>query len=887
MRLRFPLTIAATLGLAIATAGGPPAEVWWAFRPLVRPPVPVLSTEYSELGHPIDRFIVSKLAERGVKPAAEADRRTLIRRVTLDLTGLPPTSAEVAAFVADPDPLAYERLVDRLLASPHFGERQARLWMDAVHFAETNGHETDGMRPNAWRYRDYLIAAFNADTPFARFIQEQIAADALFPNEPSLTPALGLIAAGPWDESSLRGIQEDNIDRVAGYYIDRDDMVTTVIGTVQSLTVHCARCHDHKFDPISQTEYYGLQAVFAGVDRADRAYDPDPKLARRRKGLRETLTALDRKDPAILARVNSPEFRRQVATWEAATAATRPAWVTLSPDTLKSANGATLTQLPDVSVRSDGKLPETDTYTVTASTELSGITAVRLEVLADDTLPHHGPGRRENGNLHLSEFKLTADGKPVAVRAATADFDQPDWTAKHTIDGNAKTAWGIHPQEGQDHEIVFELAEPLGRGEELELTATLDQLHGGGHLIGRFRLSATTAPRPVVASKLRPALRAALAVPAARRSDEQWREIGVYRLRETTTAELNALPPETFVYAGTHDFKPDGNFKPSAKPRPVHVLKRGDVRRPAAVAAPGALACLPQLPGRLDVPESAPESERRAALAKWLTRSDNPLTWRSIVNRVWQSHFGRGIVETPNDFGKMGGKPSHPELLDWLAADFRDHGGSLKRLHRLIVTSATYRQSSAGATPDDPDNRLLAHMTRGRLDAEQVRDAILAVSGRLDRRMGGPSDQQFAAKPGVENRPMVVDYAAFAWDRPEGHRRSVYRFNFRTLADPFVECLDGADASQLTPVRNVSVTGPQALALLNNDFILTHSKAFAELLTAQAPRPRRQVELACERVWARAPTFAERAEFVKFARKYGLPNLCRVLFNSNEFLFVD
>jgi hypothetical protein len=234
----------------------------------------------------------------------------------------------------------------------------------------------------------------------------------------------------------------------------------------------------------------------------------------------------------------------------------------------------------------------------------------------------------------------------------------------------------------------------------------------------------------------------------------------------------------------------------------------------------------------------------------------------------------------------MGSKPSHPELLDWLAADFRDTGGSLKRLHRLIVTSATYRAACGYAT-GDPDNRLLAYMSRGRLDAEQVRDAILAVSGRLDRRMGGPSDQQFTSKPGLEGRPAVVDYTAFAWDRPEGHRRSVYRFNFRTLADPFVECLDGADASQLTPVRNVSVTGPQALALLNNDFVLTHSNAFARSLAEQSDRPRWQVELACERTWGRSPTPAERAEFVKFVRKHGLANLGRVLFNSNEFLFVD
>jgi hypothetical protein len=600
-------------------------------------------------------------------PAPEADRRTLIRRVTFDLSGLPPTPAEVRAFLGDADPLAYERLVDRLLASPTYGERQARLWMDAVHFAETNGHETDAVRPNAWRYRDYLIAAFNADTPYARFIQEQVAADVLFPDEPRLTPALGFLSAGPWDESSLKGIREDSLDRVAGHYLDRDDMVSTVIGTVQSVTVHCARCHDHKFDPISQTDYYGLQAVFAGIDRADRVYDPDPEVGRHRQELRPKLVA---------------------------------------------AVGASL------------------------------------------------------------------------------------------------------------------------------MTGT------------------------------------------------SWSSLGSHVLRAGVTAEYESLPRELYVYAGTHDFKPDGSHKPSPMPRPVHVLKRGDITRPIAPAHSGALSCLPGLPARFDVSESAPEGARRAALARWLTRPDNPLTWRSIVNRVWQSHCGRGIADTPNDFGQKGSRPTHRELLDWLAAEFRDGGGSLKQLHRLIVTSATYRRSSAGTSRDDPDNRWLARMPRSRLDAEQVRDAVLSISGRLDRRMGGPSDQQFALKAGANGTP-VADYSAFGWDRPEGHRRSVYRFVFRTLADPFVACLDGADAAQLTPLRSISVTGPQALALLNNDFMLAHSRALEQELERGSVHIERHVELACERVWGRPATAEERDDFATFARRHGLANLCRVLFNSDDFLFVD
>jgi hypothetical protein len=675
----------ALLSLALLTAAGPTTragEVWWSFRPVGRPSVPAADAKCCR--NPIDHFVLAKLREKGLTPSPEAGRRVLVRRLYFDLIGLPPTPDEVAAFVNDPAPDAYDKLVDRLLASPHYGERQARAWMDLVHFAETHGHDQDRVRPNAWRYRDYLIAAFNADTPYGRFVREQLAADVFFPDRPDLTPALGLLAAGPWDESSLRDIRDDSTDRQVGYYLDRDDMVATVMATFQGLTVHCARCHDHKFDPIPQADYYRLQAVFAGVGRGDVPYDPDPATARRR---------------AVL----------------------------------------------------------------------------------------------------------------TAGLAGVADAVDP-WRA-----------W------------------------------------------------------------------------AARR------------------ALAAALPAPLLTYAAGPNFLPDAGHKPAA-PRAVHLLRRGDIRKPAEEAGPGPLGCLPGLPDRFDLPAGHPEGARRAALADWVAHRDNPLTWRVIVNRVWQAHFGRGLVETPSDFGRMGRPPSHPELLDWLAAEFRDNGQSLKALHKLIVTSATYRQDSAlrnaefgmrnqeyqwavfglpmprsairSPQSNDPDNRLLWRMPRARLDAEQVRDAVLLVSGRLDRTPGGPSDQQFGMKPGIHVTP-EVNYGAFAWDRPQGHRRSVYRFVFRTLPDPLVDCLDGADPSQLTAKRNESVTAPQALALLNNEFVLVHAKAFAGLLDKESPDRGRQVALACERVWGRPPTAAERDALAAYAGKHGLANLCRLLFNSNEFLFVD
>ncbi|MBX9625778.1 MAG: DUF1549 and DUF1553 domain-containing protein [Gemmataceae bacterium] len=411
-------------------------------------------------------------------------------------------------------------------------------------------------------------------------------------------------------------------------------------------------------------------------------------------------------------------------------------------------------------------------------------------------------------------------------------------------------------------------------------------------------------------AKRRAALTAGLAAVAD--AVDPWRGLAARRTL------VGAMPAPQLAYAAGPNFLPDAGHKPAA-PRPVHLLKRGDIRKPSDEAEPGPVGCLPGLPAQFDLPTGHAEGRRRAALADWIAHKDNPLTWRVIVNRVWQSHFGRGLVETPNDFGKMGRLPSHPELLDWLAAELQDPSprppppqgegeknlktlsstgegagaasvpGSLKTLHRLIVTSATYRQASGHdpkAAEADPDNRLLWRMPRARLDAEQVRDAVLLVSGRLDRTPGGPSDQQFGMKPGIHVTP-EVNYGAFAWDRPKGHRRSVYRFVFRTLPDPLVDCLDGADPSQLTAKRNESVTAPQALALLNNEFVLVHAKAFAARLGKDEPDPGRRVAAACERVWGRPPTDSERDALAAYAAKHGLPNLCRLLFNSNEFLFAD
>lgn len=883
---------------------------WWSLRPLRHPRVMSLTPGLSPPHplNPIDAFVGQKLAEQRLTPAPSADRRTLIRRVVFDLIGLPPSPEDVEEFIADPREDAYERLVDRLLASPHFGERWARHWMDVAHYAESHGHDQDRPRPTAWPYRDYLIRSFNDDKPYSQFVAEQVAGDALFPNDPQAVVATGFLATGPFDESSLQSIQDDTDDRRIAQYLDRDDMVTTVMSTFVSTTVHCARCHDHFFDPITQADYYALQAVFAGVDKGERTYDADPELGRRRQALRAELARLrglkGQADPLLL----TAAAQELAVTWEAKQAATPSVWQTLEPVEVKSAEGSTLTKQPDGSVLASEKRPEKDTYTLTFRTPLRGITALRLEVLADDSLSKRGPGRQDNGNLHLSEFKVfaTPDGQSLAIDAKSlvlknprADFNQDGWTIAHTIDGNPGSAWGIYPRVGEDHRAVYEFAQPVAFDGGTVLTVVLEQLHGGGHLIGRPRISVTTATESLALDgELIPAeINALLKKPITERSDLERAELARYVRQTQVERDLVALPTPQMIFAASGEMKTDTLLPPSKRPvRMVHLLTRGDIKQAKEVAQAGSLTCVEGLAARFELANAADEAARRAALANWLTDRRNVLTWRSIANRIWHHHFGRGLCDTPNDLGQMGGKPTHPELLDWLAMELIGDSkseisnlASLKRLHRLIVTSATYRQSSQHNEHNaaiDGDNRFLWRMNRTRLDAESVRDALIATTGKLDRRMGGESVKQFIETPGIHVTPNV-DYANFDPDRPENGRRSVYRFLFRTLPDPLMETLDFADSSQLTAVRNSSVTALQALSMLNNPFVVRQSEHLAERASQASGDLDHQISAAVRLVQQRAPTDRERTVLTDYARQHGLPNACRVLLNSNEFLFVD
>ena len=472
----------------------------------------------------------------------------------------------------------------------------------------------------------------------------------------------------------------------------------------------------------------------------------------------------------------------------------------------------------------------------------------------------------------------------LKIARASADFEQDGWTSAQAIDGDLKTGWAIHPRINESHHIVLELAERVDTSSGGRLVVTLKQLHPPKHLIGRFRLSATDAegakalPKEVVEG---------LRKPENERTPEEAAAIAAVALREYAASQLAALPPKETVYGVSPQWSHAKRLPNPQAPKVVHLLRRGAIDKPVREVGPGALSAIPGLPGRFELADPGQEAQRRAALADWLAHPDNPLTWRSIVNRVWHYHFGRGLCDSPSDFGRMGSEPTHPELLDWLAQWFRDEAkGSLKQLHRLILTSETWQQSSRPAPgPADADNRLLGRMDRRRLDAEAFRDSALRMAGRLDLTMGGPGIEQFRKSKGPQSTP-ALDYPAYDWTSEGAARRSIYRVVWRGIPDPFMDALDFPDMALLSPKRSFSVSALQSLSLYNNDFVLHASEWIAARVEGEAlgqERIRRLVRL----LWQREPMGPELAAFESHVASHGLAALCRVLLNSNEMLFVD
>jgi len=870
------------------SAKAPDPRDWWSLKPIVRPAVPHVTGETD--GNPIDAFILAKLHENGLAPSPPADARTLIRRLYFDLTGLPPSPEEVDAFVGGSHG-TYQQLVDRLLASPRYGERWARHWLDVVHFGETHGYDKDQPRPNAWPYRDYVIRALNEDKPYARFVQEQIAGDVLFPGTADGMEALGFLSAGPWDLIGHAEVPETKIDGKIARHLDRDDMVSNTLSTFSSLTVHCAQCHNHKFDPIPQADYYSLQAVFAAVDRTDKAFDLDPHVAAERSKLTEQQRQLKARETELRTRAAKSGGRI----------------VELLDRLIREGRqGSELPERAEFGWHS--AIEKTPDAVKHVQVDLGASHAIESIVLAGchDTFNQIGAGFGfpVRFKVELSNDETFQRDVFIADDQTGDDFPNPGVNPRRVpTAGRAAryirvTATKLAPRKD---DFIFALAElqaldKSGRNVALGAgVSSLDSIEAAPrwsrlNLTDGYYYGSIAKKLPEQIAALEKWREEALARTAGDKSRDEASEVS--RELAAVEAALRKLPPPrvAFVAAIHHG---SGNFlgtgATGGKPRPISLLARGDVTKPGVPVAPGALSALSTLPATFEIAPDAPEGDRRAALAKWLTDPRNPLTWRSIVNRVWQYHFGRGLVDSPNDFGRMGQLPSHPELLDWLAAQFRDRGGSLKELHRLIVTSRTYRQSSAIANPPavdlDSENRLLWRQNRRKLEAEAIRDSMLAVAGELDLTMGGPSFQDFVIEKPEHSPHYRYDLADP--NNPKLHRRSIYRFLVRSQQQPFMAALDCADPSMLVEKRNQTITPLQALAQLNNELALSMAKHFAQRLQSTGMAPGAQVTEGFRLTLGRLPTDGEREALVRHAAEHGLANTCRAMFNLNEFTFID
>jgi Skp family chaperone for outer membrane proteins len=874
---------------------------WWSLQPLVRPPLPKLTpADWSQVRTPIDVFVLARLREQGLAFSPRADRRTLIRRLHFDLLGLPPSPEDVERFLRDDSLTAYEDLVDRLLASSHYGERWARHWLDVVKYADTCGYDKDKLRPNAWPYRDYVIRSFNEDKPYWRFAQEQIAGDVLFPGSPDGILGLGFVAAGPWDFIGHVEVPESKIDGRVARHIDRDEMVTNTLNTFISTTIQCARCHNHKFDPFTQQHYYNLQAVFAAVDRAERPYDLDPQVEQRRHNLQRQVKELKAQQKSLEAEVKTAGGD-QLAAIEQRIAKLRPL-------------AALKDKQPAFGYHSQiSPKPGSQKWVQVDLGKTQPIDEIVLHPCHDDFAGiGAGFGFPLRFRVEVSNDASFAGEKTVVLDRTQTDQANPGLSpVSADVDGVSArfirvTATRLTERQNDYIFAVAELEVLDGVGKNMALRSKVSA-HDSIEAPVRWSRSNLTdgiwakGGDSAVAKRLAASLIARQRILDGINTPEliARRDKLSKQLKQASQA-LGKLPSGKMVYAATSQFQPQGNFKPTGgKPRMVHVLHRGDIQSPRQPAVPGTLPVVPGTPPQFELPEGHAEGDSRAALAKWITREDNPLTWRSIVNRIWHYHMGRGIVASPNDLGRMGQLPSHPALLDWLAIEFRDNGQSIKSLHRMIVTSTVYRQASSfGENADeasiamielarklDAGNVNLWRMNRRRLEAEEIRDAVLAVSGSLRYQMGGPGFYLFKLERTAHSPHF--EYHKFDPADTASHRRSIYRFIARSQPDPFMTTLDCADSSQSTPRRNETMTSLQALTLLNNQFNLTMAARFAERLGVESDSLDHQINLAMRRVVGRAPTPEELDGLRTYGAKYGLSNLCRLLFNLSEFVYID
>jgi len=830
----------------------------WAFKPPLRPAVP--SVKHKKWPrNPIDNFVLARLEAKKLGPSPEADRRTLIRRLSLDVTGLPPSLAEIDRFISDRSHDAYEQLVERLLASPHYGERWARHWLDAAHYADSNGYEKDLAR-SIYPYRDWVIEAYNSNMPFDQFAIDQLAGD-LLPNA-TLNDKIG---TGFLRNSMLN--EEGGVDpeqfRVESIIERMDVMGKAFLG----LTVNCCQCHNHKYDPISQKEYYRLFA-FLNNDDEPQMEVPNQTMKPQRDAILHKIAEME--DQLL---TQTPDLPKKMAAWEVEMKALPREWTVLDPASYYGSVGAKLIKLEDHSLLAGGSVPPFSIYTITAKTDLTNITGFRLEALTDANLPANGPGRAKNGNFVLTEFAVEAapansTNKNLAIplQNATADFSQANFPVTAAIDGitTNKTGWAVQDLPGRstcNRQAVFETKTPTGFTNGTILKFTLDQTYGGEHTLGRFRLSVTTGKQPVRADPLPRHARELLSVPVERRTHEQERELfSFYRKTDAQFAEANKkiddeqgkwpLAPTTLV------------LKARDEPRPTHIFKRGDWQKPGPLVTPGVPSVLNPLPK--DKPLN------RLTLAKWLVDRKNPTMARVIVNRIWQAYFGRGIVATAEDFGTQGDAPSHPELLDWLAVEFMDSGWNVQHIQRLIAESATYRQSSATSRrlwELDPYNELLARGPRVRVEAEIIHDIALSASGLLNDKIGGPS-----VFPPIPDGVMALGYGtAMPWDnkdKADNYRRGMYTFAKRSVPYPSLQVFDAPTGEASCPRRIRSDTPLQALTTLNDPVFVEAAQALALRVWKEGGKnDRSRMDYAFELCTGRKPGGKEMATLASLLRE--------------------
>jgi hypothetical protein len=838
----------------------------WSLQPITRPLLPVVKKP-DWTASPIDAHILARLEDKKIEPSPPAERTALLRRLYLDLIGLPPSPEQVAAFVSDERPDATERLVDRLLASPHFGERWGRHWLDLARYADSDGYEKDRPRPFAWRYRDWVIGAINADMPYDQFTVEQLAGDLL----PETTLAQRIAS----------GLHRNTLHNTEGGIDPEEDRVKKTIDRTNTtgviwlgLTVGCAQCHTHKYDPITQREYYSLYAFFNSLDESD-IEAPTPEEAALLAAEREVHSARLAELRAELVAYEQQQLAAAQEKWEASVGDAPPVWHTLELTATRSVHGATFTQQLDGSTLVAGRNKRSDIYTLESTVPGGKWTALRLEVLPDKSLPANGPGRAKNGNFVLTKIGLSAapasgEGEPVQAKFvhARAGHSQDGLTPDKALDENPDDFWAIAPKMGERHVAVFEAHEPFGFDTGSKLTIMLDQTYNQAapHNIGRFRLSVSTAPLPAPLEGLPESVARSIAAPRSERTPEQAKEVAAYY--RTIDAEFvkrtKALTDHQAQAPKLAADKKAQAVSELTQPRLTKVLLRGDFLSPGDEVQPGTLAVLPRLSARGSTPD-------RLDLAHWLVDPANPFPARVAANRVWQRLLGRGLVPTSDDFGKQGEPPSHPELLDWLASEYSGGGWSLKRLIRKVTASATYQQSSAPRRDlevIDPENVLLARQARLRVEAEIIRDLALAASGQLAKRIGGPS-----VRPPQPAEYAGITYAGSAkWVESTGadrYRRGMYTFFQRTSPYPMLMTFDSPDSNECTARRQTSNTPLQALTLWNDPVFFEAARSLGRRIVREVPAegdPRQTVRPRASRSFelglARRPSEPELSDLV-------------------------